>query len=121
MQTSIFGLYWDHSPHNGGIRSYNGQQVVSYKMPKPYLLHVPRLCELEAGFTMKSVPPINYCPQGAHKLHQGFWTSVHFSNQMHGAPLDWVEFTDVGISQWTCGGGGQVITTWSHSKPTENG
>ena len=27
----------------------------------------------------------------------------------------WVEFTDGCISLWTCGGGGQVITKWSHS------
>ena len=29
----------------------------------------------------------------------------------------WVELTDVCISGGTCGGGGQVITTWSHSRP----
>ena len=33
----------------------------------------------------------------------------------------WVEFTDGGISEWTCGGGGQVITTWSHGGPAESG
>ena len=35
--------------------------------------------------------------------------------------LEWVEFTDVGISEWACGGGRQVITSWSHSRPTEQG
>ena len=33
----------------------------------------------------------------------------------------WGKFTDIGISEWTCGGGGQVITTWSHSRPAECG
>ena len=33
----------------------------------------------------------------------------------------WVEFTDVCISGGTCGGGGQVITTWSHSRPAKRG
>ena len=35
--------------------------------------------------------------------------------------LEWVELTDVGISEWTSGGGRQVITSWSHSRPTEQG
>ena len=35
--------------------------------------------------------------------------------------LGWVELTDGGISQWACGDGRQVITTWSHSRPTEQG
>ena len=35
--------------------------------------------------------------------------------------LGWVEFTDGGISEWACGGGRQVITSWSHSRPTEQG
>ena len=34
---------------------------------------------------------------------------------------EWVEFTDGGISEWTCGGGGQVITTWSHSSFANGG
>ena len=34
---------------------------------------------------------------------------------------EWGKFTDVGISQWTCGGGGQVITTRSHSRPATSG
>ncbi|CAI8034156.1 hypothetical protein GBAR_LOCUS19264, partial [Geodia barretti] len=33
---------------------------------------------------------------------------------------EWAEFTDVCISEWTCGGGGQVITTWSHSRPANS-
>ena len=32
-----------------------------------------------------------------------------------------VEFTDDCISEWTCGGGGQVITTWSHSRSEKRG
>ena len=35
--------------------------------------------------------------------------------------LEWVELTDVGISEWACGGGRQVITSWSQSRPTEQG
>ena len=35
--------------------------------------------------------------------------------------LEWVEFTDGGISEWACGGGRQVITSWSHNRPTEQG
>ena len=35
--------------------------------------------------------------------------------------LEWVELTDVGISEWACGGGRQVITSWSHSRPTGQG
>ena len=35
--------------------------------------------------------------------------------------LEWVELTDGGIFQWACGGGRQVITSWSHSRPTEQG
>ncbi|CAI7989836.1 hypothetical protein GBAR_LOCUS347 [Geodia barretti] len=31
------------------------------------------------------------------------------------------EFTDDCISEWTCGGGGQVITTWSHSRSERKG
>ena len=29
---------------------------------------------------------------------------------------EWVEFTDGCIFEWTFGGGGQVITTWSQSR-----
>ena len=32
-----------------------------------------------------------------------------------------VECTDGGISEWTCGGGGQVVTTWSQSRPPDCG
>ena len=35
--------------------------------------------------------------------------------------LEWVEFTDVGIAEWTCGDGGQVITTWSHNRLANEG
>ena len=35
--------------------------------------------------------------------------------------LEWVEFTDGGISEWACGGGRQVITSWSQSRPTKQG
>ena len=35
--------------------------------------------------------------------------------------LEWVELTDGGISEWACGGGRQVITSWSQSRPTEQG
>ena len=31
------------------------------------------------------------------------------------------EFTDLFILERTCGGGGQVITIWSHSRPSEYG
>ena len=31
--------------------------------------------------------------------------------------LGWAECTDDSISVWTCGSGGQVITTWSQSGP----
>ena len=33
----------------------------------------------------------------------------------------WRDFTDDSISEWTCGGGGQVDTTWSHRRPAETG
>ena len=34
---------------------------------------------------------------------------------------EWMEFTDGCISGGTSGGGGQVITTWSHSRPAKRG
>ena len=32
-----------------------------------------------------------------------------------------MEFIDDGISEWTCRGGGQVATSWSHRRPAEPG
>ena len=34
--------------------------------------------------------------------------------------LGWEKFTDVGISEWTCGGRGHIITTWSNSRPAKH-
>ena len=33
----------------------------------------------------------------------------------------WMDFADDGFSEWTCGGGEQVDTTWSHCRPAERG
>ena len=34
---------------------------------------------------------------------------------------EWMEFTDGSISQWTCGRSGQVVASWSQSRPAREG
>ena len=34
---------------------------------------------------------------------------------------EWMDFTDGGFSEWTCGGGRQVVTTWSQCGLAEKG
>ena len=52
-----------------------------------------------------------------------FTVNLHFHKKifLSCTMLEWVELTDEGISEWACGGGRQVITSWSHSRPTEQG
>ena len=58
--------------------------------------HVPRVCTLVLSFML-----LMSCDL------------LHVSG--------WMDFTDDSISEWTCGGGGQVDTTWSHRRPAETG
>ena len=59
-------------------------------------------------------------------VHSPYSSAHTRNNAVHSALVchlmsEWSYFTDVCISQWTCGGGGQVVSTWSQSRPTDCG
>ena len=72
---------------------------LALRMPHVLILYVPSFLHMQ----------IAHMNSGHHSSLLLLVTSLFLP--------DWVEFTDVGISEWTCGGGGQVVTTWSQSRP----